>query len=286
MITYTRPMERVLFCPVRRINPFLHFFEPLWILAGRNDVEFMKNLVGRFAEYSDDGKTFNAAYGHRLRYPNDQIEQAILRLKKNPDDRQVVLQIRHPDDMWYFGKDTACNISIALKIRDGRLNIHVFNRSNDAIWGGPAGGANFPQFTTLQEYLAGSIGCMVGWYHHTTDSMHAYVDTPDWKRVSERHLGIVNLYSTTISPFRLFTGGATKAAFDHDLQSFFTNPNSEQSYTTDYFKKVVAPMWETFKRYRDGQGDESYVPVAAEDWGFAVRNWLKPKSNRAALEEK
>jgi hypothetical protein len=35
---YAAPLERVLFDPVRNANPFFHFFEALWILAGRQDV--------------------------------------------------------------------------------------------------------------------------------------------------------------------------------------------------------------------------------------------------------
>ena len=65
--TYLRPTERVLFEPLRDANPFLHFFESLWMLAGRDDVAYLTQFVKRFKEFSDDGKTFNGAYGHRWR---------------------------------------------------------------------------------------------------------------------------------------------------------------------------------------------------------------------------
>src|SRR5271154_5758040 len=38
---YEKPDERVLFSQTRDANPFFHFFESLWILAGREDVEFL-----------------------------------------------------------------------------------------------------------------------------------------------------------------------------------------------------------------------------------------------------
>jgi thymidylate synthase len=275
-ITYERPYERVLFCPLRNINPFLHFFEPLWILAGRRDVEFLSNIVGRFRDYSDDGKVFNAAYGHRLRYPNDQIAEAIKRLKRNPDDRQVVLQIRKPDDIYYTGKDTACNLSIALKVRNRYLDIHVFNRSNDVVWGGPAGGANYPQFTTIQEYIAGHVGCGIGRYHHTTDSMHAYIDSPDWDRVKDVQ-GYHDLYLwDNVPPYRLFDGLLFPELFDQDLQFFFSE-RATTGYATSYFKDVVGPMWAAFQAYKRRE-QVDFSAIRARDWAFAVESWLARKN--------
>jgi hypothetical protein len=276
IVTYNRPIERVLFCPVRNINPFLHFFEPLWILAGRNDVAFLASIVSRFQEYSDDGKTFNAAYGHRLRQPNDQILEAIKRLKRDREDRQVVLQIRRPDDIFYTGKDTACNISVALKVRKDRLDIHVFNRSNDVVWGGPAGGANFPQFTSIQEYIAGCAGVGIGRYHHTTDSMHAYVDSPDWARVTAKPLPVDNPYEDgTVRPFRMFDPTTSEQLFNEDLTQFFCS--ADPRYLTQYFQLVVGPMWRAFKNYKLGQPVDLDA-IQASDWQLAVKNWLARKN--------
>lgn len=110
-VMYVNPRERVLFDPVRDINPFLHFFEGLWILAGRRDAKFLADLVPGMAQYSDDGEVFYGSYGYRLRSDykaGDQVTEAIERLKNNPNDRQVVLTIRRPSDMWYRGKDVPC----------------------------------------------------------------------------------------------------------------------------------------------------------------------------------
>lgn len=273
-VKYLNPKERVLFCPKRNINPFLHFFEPLWILQGRNDVDFLASIVSRFKEYSDDGETFAAAYGHRLRYPIDQIERAIRRFKKDPDDRRVVLQIRTPEDIAYYGKDAACNVSIALKIRDGKLNLHVFNRSNDAIWGGPAGGANYPQFTMLQEYIAGHIGVKVGTYHQTTDSMHVYVDNPQWKTLKNVDLVSEDPYQyDDVKPYPMML---QPELFDIDLYEFFHD--KRKGFRSVFFNDVVVPMYETFKAYKDNENAlEIANEVGAADWRIAVQNWLQRK---------
>src|SRR4051812_24359480 len=62
---YARPLERVLFSPDRDANPFFHFFEALWMLAGRDDVEFLAALLPRMQEFSDDGVRLAGAYGYR-----------------------------------------------------------------------------------------------------------------------------------------------------------------------------------------------------------------------------
>src|SRR4051812_45937933 len=67
-ITYTSPTERVLFNAARDCNPFALLYESLWMLAGRNDVAPLAHYTRRFAEFSDDGKVLNDAYGYRWRH--------------------------------------------------------------------------------------------------------------------------------------------------------------------------------------------------------------------------
>ena len=64
---YDNPQERVMFWPERDANPFFHFMEGLWMLAGRNDLEFVKQYNKGMARYSDDGETLHGAYGWRWR---------------------------------------------------------------------------------------------------------------------------------------------------------------------------------------------------------------------------
>ena len=75
MTTYTDSRERVLFYPQRDANPYFHFMESLWMLAGRNDVEWISQFNGRINTYSDDGEHFHGAYGFRWRewFTKDQL---------------------------------------------------------------------------------------------------------------------------------------------------------------------------------------------------------------------
>ena len=184
--TYTHPRERVLFYPQRDANPFFHFMESLWMLAGRNDVQFVNTFNGRMNQYSDDGITYHGAYGYRWRkwFGYDQFDRVIERLLSFPNDRRTVLTMWDPvKDLVETnnGKDYPCNTQIFFSERKDLLNMTVVNRSNDLIWG--AYGANAVHMSMLQEYFAGRLELGVGTYTQFSNNLHAYVDILDRKSV-------------------------------------------------------------------------------------------------------
>ena len=280
---YYKPKERVLFDAARDCNPFLHFFESLWMLAGRNDLPFMTRLAKNFADFSDDGETLHGAYGHRWRqhFDIDQLDDAVAILDKDPMSRQVVTQMWDPvTDLGRKGKDVPCNTSVMWKLRDGILDMTVTNRSNDAIWG--CYGANAVHFSFLHEYIAGRLGVKVGTYYQVSNSLHIYPEFPVTQRV------MANLpehkacpYTTgEVVPFSLFWGGATAEDFEHDLDLFMVAVDEDLigfMYSTAFFTEVVWPMWEVFKAHkrRDPSNAKTLTArISAPDWQKAVREWL------------
>lgn len=192
-VEFFNPLRRVTFLRGRRINPFFQLAESLWIISGHCDVAFLDLFNSNMKSFSDDGVYFNASYGERIRSfgkndlhrviynPVDQLEDVYMKLTSDKDSRQAVIVISHPqfDNSSYTvgenGKDIACNLVITFKIRNNKLHMMVFNRSNDILWG--LFGANLCQFSTLQELLATWLGVEVGSYHQVTDSLHLYTDT-------------------------------------------------------------------------------------------------------------
>lgn len=168
------PWERVIFHSSRDANPFFHLYESLWMLTGRNDVATLARYVKRMQTFSDDGTTLHGAYGHRWMYPVDQLSTIILQLKANPEDRRNVLQMWDASrDLGRQGKDLPCNLMATFQISPvGCLDMVVFCRSNDIIWG--AYGANAVHFSMLQEYVATGIGVPVGTYTQISVNFHAY----------------------------------------------------------------------------------------------------------------
>lgn len=201
MIGFKNPYNRVTFLGSRRVNPFFQLAESLWIVSGRADVKWLTKFNNNMASFSDDGVWFNAPYGERIRAwnknalhgviinPIDQLLDAYNKLLADKDTRQAVVVISNPmfDNYRYTvgekGKDIACNLIFTFKIRNDKLDITVFNRSNDAHWG--LWGANLCQFSTIQEVMLNWLrnsgveefaNLELGTYTQMTDSLHIYLD--------------------------------------------------------------------------------------------------------------
>ena len=199
---YENPFNRVTFLGSRRVNPFFQIAESLWILSGRADVEWLLKFNENMGQFSDNGVYFNAPYGERIRAwnknaahgviinPIDQMIDAYTKLLNDKDTRQAVVVISNPmfDNSKYTiqeqGKDIACNLIFTFKIRHDKLNMTVFNRSNDLHWG--VMGANLCQFSTIQETMLNwlkysgreeFVDLKVGTYCQFTDSLHIYLDS-------------------------------------------------------------------------------------------------------------
>lgn len=171
-ITTSRPMERVLLCPRRRANPFLFLLDGLSILSSVNLLKPFTDIVPRFKNYSDDGVTLRGHYGKRLFH---QIPNAIKMLKIDPTSRRVSMAIWNShEDLGTESRDIPCNVQVNLRIVDGALDLAVFNRSNDVMWG--LLGANIVQFSFLQEYIARGVGVPVGRLHQISTNAHIYTD--------------------------------------------------------------------------------------------------------------
>lgn len=278
--TYEFPRERVLLNEVRDANPFFHFMESLWILAGREDVEFVSRFNSNIASFSDDGVRFHAPYGYRLRQHinGDQFEKVIRLFQEDPDTRRAVLQIWSSRlDLAVDSKDIPCNDLVFFKIRDGRLNMTVCNRSNDMIWG--AYGANAVQFSVIQEYLAGRLGVEVGEYVQMSDSFHVYIDNPQWSGLLAWADTVVNenwilsYPQLDIHPYPMV---CYPDQFDKDLYRWFAQPNTLDDYVNPFFNDVAVPMYVCWTRHKKFKDALTFVDdIKASDWKLACYNWLK-----------
>ncbi len=289
-ITYLDPKKRVLFSPLRDANPFFHLMESLWMLAGRNDVEWPQYFNSRFKEYSDDGQFVHGAYGYRWRcaFGFDQLQVIIDELKRNPTSRRCVLQMWDTvdsgmDDLHLAmsgGKDVPCNTHIYFDCRNGQLNMTVCNRSNDAIWG--ALGANVVHFSILQEYMAYCIGVRVGVYRQFSNNFHAYTDvfTEEKLRVMASDAYSYNLYPTwNLKPYPLMS--TPKELWDKDLQIFMTAPGTGK-FNDTFFTHVAQPMYKAWLDRKEGLGTgrESLGALSAQDWAYACSKWIERRESK------
>lgn len=175
-VRIARPTARIAIVRGRRLNPWVTLAEFPWLLAGRNDVEWLLPYLPRAADFSDDGKTWRAGYGPRLRsYRStmDQLVGLVEVLERDPTTRQAVITIWDPwVDLGSKSKDLPCTNWMHFLQRDEDLQLTVGMRSNDLIWG--FSGVNVTNFTLLQELVAELMGWHPSTYFHVAGSMHIY----------------------------------------------------------------------------------------------------------------
>lgn len=285
------PRERVMFLPDRDCNPFFHFMECLWMLAGRRDVAWISQFSSNIANYTDDGINFHGAYGYRWRNHFteganviDQLGTIANLLIRNPDDRRTVLQMWDCNaDLGLEGKDFPCNLIITFRINpEGHLDMTVFNRSNDMVWG--AYGANAVHMSFLQEVMAAWIGVPVGRYWQISTNFHAYLNTLEKvKPLQDHSLGFTPYETGEVEPFPIVSTKIDQ--WFGDLEMFMTEGTNAMGYSDPFFKKVAIPMllsWEKWKDRETGDHVEmataSAENIAAADWRKACIEWLERRA--------
>lgn len=287
---YSSPKQRVLFWRERDANPFFHFFECLWMFAGRRDVKWIAEFSSNIANYSDDGVTFNGAYGHRWRrfFGFDQLEQIIQRLRADPNCRRQVLAMWSARDLKHQDtKDVPCNTQAFFQVSPyGKLDLMVTNRSNDLIWG--AYGANAVHFSFLLEVMAALIDVPMGRYIQVSMNTHVY--DHHWPLV----LSLANQAPDVMSggrhehkdPYMLLEVEAYPVVdrpnnWMADIGAFMDG--ATRGYSNPFFTEVALPLldsWRTWKAMKDRPKriDAALEPLAhcaATDWRRAAREWLE-----------
>jgi thymidylate synthase len=149
--------------------PGIGAVEACQLLAGVSIPGLVIKVGPQFKNYAEDNGIFHGAYGLRTQ---GQYEKVIQRLKDDPDTRQAVVTIWNPElDLLPQKRDYPCTILHQFRIRDGKLNMTVFMRSND-VWLGAA--YDFFQFTRVQLAIASILGIPTGIYTHHVGSLHIY----------------------------------------------------------------------------------------------------------------
>lgn len=302
---YARPTERVVFDEWRDANPFFHLFESIWMLAGQNDARWLDTWVRDFSSrYAEEGGTMWGTYGHRWRrhFETDQLFDIIHRLRRNPNDRRVVLGMWDPnydlvgpldvdeDGAVDWGehpepRDLPCNTHVYFRVRNvaiddtmetgPRLDMTVLCRSNDIVWG--AYGANAVHFSVLQEYLAASIDCQVGTYYQVSNNYHLYTERfakmlPAWADTPSYNPYIG---AERVQPRRMVT---IPGEFLRDCERFVLDHNWDNAiYANSWFSEVAVPMRRAHLAYRHGDflgAQHHAADIAASDWRLAVQQWI------------
>lgn len=203
IVKIKNPLSRWITLPVRKWNVFLPYAESLQLASGRNDLAFLEFYLPKMKDFSDDGFFLRGAYGPRLRFYNgngidyeiseignnpffmnkiiDQFLFIIKKFNQDPYTRQAIISIGDPakdcfdiDDNLKQTKDFPCTRTLQFmrNTATNKLDLTVYLRSNDFIWGATA--VNIFNFTFMQEYIAQILNLEVGAYYHIVNNMHYY----------------------------------------------------------------------------------------------------------------
>lgn len=168
------PCNRVVTTPKRNALHVAQIAETMWILAGRNDADWLENYLPRALEFSDDGITWRGGYGPRIRHFRgvDQLKHVIDLLNEDRHTRRALISIYDAALDSKPGLDVPCNNWLHFLPRGDTLDLHVATRSNDVVWGWS--GINAFEWSVLLEIVAHMTGFVVGELHFSISSLHLY----------------------------------------------------------------------------------------------------------------
>lgn len=117
--------------------------EFLWILSGEKKITELKKHTSIWNAFADDNDEVESAYGYYIRnYPTtdkhmaiDQLAIIINELKINPNSRRLVMTSWFPENA-LVSNLPPCHFAYVFNF-DGRLNLHITQRSADLALGLP-----------------------------------------------------------------------------------------------------------------------------------------------------
>ena len=156
-------------------KPFSCLGELCWYLAQTRDLEFISHYIPAYRKYADGQEIFGG-YGPRLFNWDgfNQFANVADILRRKPDSRQAVIQLFDARDIKEFHKDIPCTCTMQFMIRQERLHMFAYMRSNDAFVGMPH---DIFCFTMLQEIMARTLSVELGQYKHMVGSLHLYKES-------------------------------------------------------------------------------------------------------------
>jgi thymidylate synthase len=285
-VTLVNPLDRCIVVSGRRNNVFATIAETIWVIAGRNDVGFLAPYLPRAYDFSDDGETWRAGYGPRLRNWNgtDQLEAVRKLLIADPATRRAVMSIFDPATDFASSKDVPCTNWLAFSLRDGVLDMSVAIRSNDLFWG--FSGINTFEWSVLQELMAFWVGAEVGNVQYSINSLHVYERHFDRCETVIAGLGTVSAWSaaehsTFATPAEeMETALEVWFTIEEELRQGRQAAASIEDQTDPLlrdFSRMLGAYW-TFTRFGRDAGETALSAVADEALRAAGLDYFSWKS--------
>lgn len=269
LVHITNPWHNTLLLQGRNANPWVSLAEFPWLMAGRNDVAWLRPYLPKAEAFSDDGVVWRAGYGPRMRdwqdgfAGRDQLEYVVATLDKKPDSRHAVINFWHPvhdaiRTPEHASKDIPCTNWMHFQIVEGALNLTVVMRSNDLFWG--FSGVNVYNFTMLQQVVAACLKVPVGVYSHLSNNLHVY----------DRHFEALDNIAST-RQVDMYDCIDSRHLVEADLPGL----NLSAVERLAYFSKACVEAVKTVQRIRD-----TVDPLVLENMVMGDHSVFAPTSSR------
>ena len=150
--------------------------ELIWLLSGNTHIKYLHdNNVTIWDEWADENGDLGPVYGHQWRNFNsqgiDQIKDVIERIKKNPQDRRLIVTAWNPAQIEEMALPP-CHCFFQFDVTpDGKLNCMLYQRSCDMFLGVPF---NIASYSLLTMMIAQVCGLKPGEFVHTLGNAHIY----------------------------------------------------------------------------------------------------------------
>lgn len=166
----TNPKRCLTTLKSRKLNYQFAMVEKLEYLSGQSSPDRLGYYNKQMLAYlNPQTGAFDGAYGPRLLRQYDYVLDL---LKRDPDTRQAILNINQEVDK-HETLDVPCTIALQFLLRDNKLHMVAYMRSNDLLWGTPY---DVNGFCFLLEAFAYWLGVEVGTYTHVAGSLHYYIN--------------------------------------------------------------------------------------------------------------
>lgn len=167
-------------------------YELLWFLKGDTNVKYLQDhgvtiwdewaTKEACAKYGLPEGELGPIYGEKWRHWKkreggeiDQISEAIEDIKLNPDSRRLVVTAWDPEDVDKVFV-APCHCFFKFFVAQGKLSLHLFQRSCDIFLGVPF---NIASYSLLLMMAAQATGLKANDFIHTLSDAHIYLNHVD-----------------------------------------------------------------------------------------------------------
>ena len=198
--TISDPSQLEIEVPARKFNKNYGIAEWLWYISANAKVNNISKLASIWGNIKDKYGEAESNYGSYIfstpqNSNKTQWHWVVDELVSDPDSRRATIAINQPHHKDKNKLDYPCTHYIQFFIRDGKLDMGVYMRSNDAVFGFCNDVFTFALFQQLllNELRDRGLTLELGTYNHSAGSFHIY----------ERHFEmmdkILNNYYTRVS---------------------------------------------------------------------------------------